>query len=107
MDKKPPVVVGNVPNITAYQGQESVDIIIPDDLFYDEDDNVSVTISSWNINDTVVTNSQFYNSIQGKISIEFKDSFIGLCEIPIIGLDSLLQNARTSFFINGKIFLTN
>ena len=43
----PPTVVGTISNITVYQGQDKIKLIIQNDIFYDKDDVFSIIINSW------------------------------------------------------------
>ena len=47
LDKKPPSLVGKLQNVTAFKGQDPIDIMVPSDLFYDPDDNVKILFLPW------------------------------------------------------------
>ena len=99
----PPTAVGTISNMTAYQGQDKIKLIIQNDIFYDTDDVFSIVINSWN--DVLVnTDTSLHNiSVSNPTSIldlNFNKDFVGNWSSSLIAVDSLVQTASIKFNIH-------
>ena len=93
-------------NATAYQGQESIKIDIPSDLFYDPDDILRITVLHWYSNDSFVSNFLDYEEHQSILATRLYPNFAGTWEITLIGVDSINQSAKAYIIINGISILS-
>ena len=80
-----------------------IDIFIPSDIFYSQDDTISIVTLPWTSNNRGVSEYISYDPLQSKVITKLAHNFIGSWEITLVGYDSILQGARASTFINGKI----
>ena len=80
-----------------------IDLYIPSDIFYSQDDTISIAALPWTSNNKGVSEYIFYDPLQSKVITKLAHNFIGSWEVILVGYDSILQGARTSTFINGKI----
>ena len=99
----PPAAVGVVQNVTAYQGQERIDLSIKSDIFYDKYDQFSIIISWWN-NMQINANSSLNNftntNSASNFELQLNKNFIGLCPSDLIAVDSLSQTVTINFYID-------
>ena len=99
----PPTAVGSIADVTAYQGQDKVELYIDEGIFYDEDDTFSVIIQWWNnlrISDDVSFNNLTLVNPSNNFDLKFNKNYVGKWESQLIAIDSLLQTAIIDFYVD-------
>ena len=99
----PPVILGTIPNITAYQGQENVILKIEEGMFYDLNSNFSVIARfcsdvSINSKDSQI-NFTDLNPVT-YFQVKLSKKFIGSWKSNIIAFDLSDQSSLATFYIN-------
>ena len=102
MDTPPPTFAAVIKNVTAFKGQNLVEMPIPVDLLYDPYDNVTIYALSWYFNNTIVSKFLRYDNLQSKIVTKLFPDFVGTWVVDVVGTDSILQSIKISAFINGN-----
>ena len=99
----PPAILGTIPNITAYQGQENVILKIEEGIFYDLNSNFSVFISFCS---DVSTSSKDYQINFTDLNpvtyfqVTLNKNFLGSWKSNIIAFDLSEQASLATFYIN-------
>ena len=101
--KNPPTAVGTLSNMTVYQGQDKIILIMQNDIFYDKDDVFSIIINSWD--DVLVNIDTSFKNISASdpssiLDFKFNKNFVGNCSSSLIAVDSLLQTASINLNID-------
>ena len=98
----PPTVVGKISNMIAYQGQEQVELVINEAIFYDKDSFYSI-ITNW-CQDVKISKEVSFQGIidfnpSSLIKLEFNKYYTGVWQSLLIAVDDILQTASIDLYI--------
>ena len=98
----PPTAVGTISNVTAFQGQEQIELEIKEAVFYDKDNYYSIVLN-W-CQDVRINQEISFQGIKdfnpsSLAKLKFNKDYTGIWESLMIAVDDILQTASIAFNI--------